>query len=374
MEPLEITLKTLTPLWTGGIETGKMDRIHETGLIGSLRWWYEAIVRGLGGYACDPTTHSCGLVQENLRRFERAKKDGKPLQEALQEANICDVCQIFGCTGWRRQFQLAVIDDRTEIAWTPADQMLNIRPPGRNRGWFLPPGRMGTFALRIDGDREIRSQLIALLLFLEQWGNLGAKSQLGYGLFRIEKLEYGHVQIKQRLEIAEYAANWQLRGTNPLGNKLPDLRHFVFFRYQFQPQKPGWWTQTPGMERIATRVSPLVSKYRAIPVAPALKNEWRYHRWQPAWGNAYNFLGTLRPDRIRSKIAVSWAYPQGNIWEVRGHAWLHDVKPQPVWAMLGDQNLWQRVLGEPGSLDLYPAPQWQTWSIATVQQFLETTQ
>jgi CRISPR-associated protein Cmr1 len=43
--PLSITLKTLTPLWTGGAD-GKVDRIHETGIIGSLRWWYEAIVRG----------------------------------------------------------------------------------------------------------------------------------------------------------------------------------------------------------------------------------------------------------------------------------------------------------------------------------------
>ena len=44
MELLEIRLKTLTPLWTGGV-SGQCDRVHETGIIGSLRWWYEAIVR-----------------------------------------------------------------------------------------------------------------------------------------------------------------------------------------------------------------------------------------------------------------------------------------------------------------------------------------
>ncbi|WP_322489162.1 hypothetical protein [Chloroflexus sp.] len=32
----DLTLTTLTPLWTGGID-GVTDRIHETGLIGSLR-------------------------------------------------------------------------------------------------------------------------------------------------------------------------------------------------------------------------------------------------------------------------------------------------------------------------------------------------
>ncbi|MGQ9484848.1 MAG: RAMP superfamily CRISPR-associated protein, partial [Desulfosoma sp.] len=35
---MEIRLQTLTPLWTGGVD-GTTDRLHETGLIGSLRWW-----------------------------------------------------------------------------------------------------------------------------------------------------------------------------------------------------------------------------------------------------------------------------------------------------------------------------------------------
>lgn len=53
-----IFLKTVTPLWTGGIDAGQYDRIHETGIIGSLRWWYEAILRGCGVRVCDPTLHN----------------------------------------------------------------------------------------------------------------------------------------------------------------------------------------------------------------------------------------------------------------------------------------------------------------------------
>lgn len=52
MSDLQITLKTLTPLWTGGVDQ-TCDRLHETGLIGSLRWWYEALVRGLGEHICN---------------------------------------------------------------------------------------------------------------------------------------------------------------------------------------------------------------------------------------------------------------------------------------------------------------------------------
>ncbi len=47
MGKLAVKIKTLTPIWTGGVD-GTMDRIHETGILGSLRWWYEAIVRRWG--------------------------------------------------------------------------------------------------------------------------------------------------------------------------------------------------------------------------------------------------------------------------------------------------------------------------------------
>ena len=39
-EAVTITLRTLPPLWTGGAD-GMSDRLHATGIIGSLRWWYE---------------------------------------------------------------------------------------------------------------------------------------------------------------------------------------------------------------------------------------------------------------------------------------------------------------------------------------------
>ncbi len=41
-------------LWTGDVN-GRNERLITTGLLGSLRWWLEVLVRGLGGSACDPT-------------------------------------------------------------------------------------------------------------------------------------------------------------------------------------------------------------------------------------------------------------------------------------------------------------------------------
>src|SRR5260370_34540979 len=50
-DSLTIKLMTVTPVWTGGAD-GRTDRLHLTGIMGSLRWWYEVLVRGVGGYVC----------------------------------------------------------------------------------------------------------------------------------------------------------------------------------------------------------------------------------------------------------------------------------------------------------------------------------
>jgi CRISPR-associated protein Cmr1 len=119
---MQITLKTLTPLWTGGVDQ-TCDRLHETGLVGSLRWWYEALVRGLGGYACDPTGE------------ERCPdKDGKR----------CAACELFGCTGWARKFRLRVLDEQGRVVQnelaanqTVQLQFLELRPMSNEERWLL---------------------------------------------------------------------------------------------------------------------------------------------------------------------------------------------------------------------------------------------
>lgn len=78
------TLKALTDIWTGDAE-GKPGRTITTGLLGSIRWWFEVVVRGLGGSACDPTQTEC------------------------QDRDHCVVCELFGCTGWARKFRFNVL-------------------------------------------------------------------------------------------------------------------------------------------------------------------------------------------------------------------------------------------------------------------------
>ena len=57
----------------------KVDCIHETGLLGSMRWWYEAMVRGLGGEVALKKTNlnsvTIILNSNKKRRYDEYGKD-----------------------------------------------------------------------------------------------------------------------------------------------------------------------------------------------------------------------------------------------------------------------------------------------------------
>ncbi|WP_245863474.1 type III-B CRISPR module RAMP protein Cmr1 [Candidatus Viridilinea mediisalina] len=356
-------MRTLTPLWTGGVETGRVDRLHETGLLGSMRWWMEVLVRGLGGTACDLSEATCRFDSEG---YNRSSANDEP--QRLRDAGLCDVCQLFGATGWRRRFRIEVLDDQTRPIWE-GNTPLNIRPPDRTRGWFLSPGLMGTFTLRIQGDQVSLGQLAALLLFMERWGNLGARAQLGYGAFALEDREI----LARIAGWSDISSTVAFQDTNQVHKRLPNLQYFGFFRYRFRPQQSGWWARLPGFERVVARIRPLVESYQTVPLVPVLRNSWRFQSWQREWGDAGRFWGMLGQERIRSKVQISWAYPRDGMWELHGSAWLHAVQAVPVWAMLSNVAHWNQMLGVEGELETFPSGPWQPWSAATVRTFLEQT-
>ncbi len=91
----EWKLKALTPIFTGDASR-RGERTILTGIMGSLRWWFEVLVRGLGGKACDPTASEIRCPAPNKQPHE--------------PGHHCVVCELFGCTGWARKFRLMVVD------------------------------------------------------------------------------------------------------------------------------------------------------------------------------------------------------------------------------------------------------------------------
>ncbi|MDI6736743.1 MAG: type III-B CRISPR module RAMP protein Cmr1 [bacterium] len=102
---MKIKIKTLTPIWTGGVD--RNDKLRLTGIKGSIRWWYEVLIRGLDYYACDP------IADDNC------KLDPKKIDRNLSllpqiKSMICPVCYLFGCTGWSGKFNLRIKECRND--------------------------------------------------------------------------------------------------------------------------------------------------------------------------------------------------------------------------------------------------------------------
>ncbi|MDF0590974.1 type III-B CRISPR module RAMP protein Cmr1 [Candidatus Methanocrinis natronophilus] len=215
---MKVKIKTITPLWTGGIN-GSCDRIHETGIIGSMRWWYEAIVRGLGGDACDPSQHEC------------PDKDGY----------YCDSCAIFGTTGLKRSFRI----DLPIIENPNNKEQLTIKVCN-NRGWYL---KRGLFENEVEGylisgrlsnwtEWEDVSQFLALALRLaSEWGGLGARTQQGYG---VAKVETDPVLNINKALLFNGDLNQRPSQRTNTGQELPRFDEFFFARIRFYSEDP--WT------------------------------------------------------------------------------------------------------------------------------------
>jgi len=189
MKPLTIKITTLTPLWTGGVKM-TTDRLHETGIIGSLRWWYEVIVRGLGGKACDPTADGCKFNKEG---FEKAKREGKDEQEALDAAKLCDVCRVFGATGWQRRFRVEVVDtnlvkDELKGQFKADRSYVDARGKRQTPKWYFKgPGLIGDLTVRLIPSAlgfDIK-MMAGLVKLVAAWGTLGARAHLGFGVLRL---------------------------------------------------------------------------------------------------------------------------------------------------------------------------------------------
>jgi CRISPR-associated protein Cmr1 len=120
--------KALTDLWTGDAE-GKPNRVITTGLLGSIRWWFEVLVRGLGGKACDPSE------PRNRCPQDARKNPGDP-------GHRCVVCELFGCTDWARKFRFEVLDGSgVKVSQIRKDEQFTLRfselRPVRPEEWAL---------------------------------------------------------------------------------------------------------------------------------------------------------------------------------------------------------------------------------------------
>lgn len=234
----------ITPLFTADA-TKEARYVEGTGLVGSLRWWYEAIVRGLDGWACAPAGDGarCGLdakgfagaLQVGCEHLGSGKLCPSCETGALAQNGLCVACRSFGATGWARRFSLT-IRGTTSPERPFGLQRDRVQAGRRNHrggspGYYFPKGQIGHLDLgllpRRPGDADIPRLLLGLLEFVRINGGLGAKTNLGYGLIQwagdsppdaLPGSDEFASMVKRRIVVEEAHKNKQ----------WPDLREMFF--------------------------------------------------------------------------------------------------------------------------------------------------
>ncbi|MEG4942461.1 type III-B CRISPR module RAMP protein Cmr1 [Microcoleus sp. F4-D5] len=307
---LKLKIKTLTPLWTGGVEAGKVDRIHETGILGSLRWWMEVLVRGVGGNACDPTEQKC------------SRKNG-----------LCDVCKIFGAEGQKRQFRLEV--QEVQISDTVIQHPIQAnRSYTNNQGksktptWYFPdPTRKdikpqpantpktGTLILKIQSlQPDFNPGVIGgLIQLIADRSALGARSQMGFGV-----IEVMDDDLSKPIRFnTQTLYKWLIAiAGNKIYQDLPSLQNI--FLAQIQPKH----SIDSFTEKDTFNLKyDLRQLFRTDPNANNGTNEDGKSRPKKKDRDKdlrHFIMGTVEGDRMAAKIKISRAYDDDKLMRVWG--------------------------------------------------------
>jgi len=182
-EPIIISVKTETPIWTGDADS-QTTSIKATSILGGLRFWAEAMVRSFGEKVCNITSAGDKDVYDK----------NKP------EQKICRVCETFGCTGKGKGFGLSILEGnltnpaigRIKLQeyeyekpifnkYTKQWEQKKITPT-----WYLnnKKGKSGNFEIKIIPlkPKGITPDLALSFCLMLKWGTLGALDQFGYGM------------------------------------------------------------------------------------------------------------------------------------------------------------------------------------------------
>ncbi|MBM4273112.1 MAG: type III-B CRISPR module RAMP protein Cmr1 [Deltaproteobacteria bacterium] len=373
MDGLAVEFRTLTPLWTGDAQR-RSDQVREAGLLGSLRWWYEGIVRGMGGYTCDPSQGGCDF---DGNAYEKAIAAGYGEAEAAVRAGLCPVCRFFGATGLKRRFRLEISEmDSHPLFFKASPQvyqaagnwlwrMFGGEDTGGTKTGRGPDTRFTFGSSVLWGERaltritpvdsehdDILKRFAFLLDTATRFGGLGAKTQNGFGQIRIlngvlpEFIAAGKDLVRRDLEKTEASIRENPRKAPPQREDLFTLRSFFSRTYRLTTAE----TYVQGLRPIGVpwehhlrhyvpcafdiryksqQRNPFSGLGRDVGLRPFFRKRWGDEVTNLLFGGLGGYRGA---ERIASRIRVSHLFkvPGDDHWHLK--VW-GDVPPR----------LWEQV-------------------------------
>ncbi len=309
--------KALTDLWTGSVtfeekngltkERPNHDRLVAAGLLGSIRWWLEVLVRGLDGSACDPTDTKC------------------------EDRNHCAVCELFGCTGWARKFRFEVLDEKGKIK---TDQIKQGKP----------------FSLRFIPLRPIHNEEWTLLdttiRLTAEYGAIGGKTVFkptdeASSASKLHHKDYGLVQMIQSQksgradhdDLKAYLSKWQKLNHGEFA--WASLQHFwcVSGRHlERQDNNKSTFNQILGRQEVKKQSQDLASRNDKI--AKWLAGSQQESKKVFSFKNPPRTFGFVKPELIDFR-------------KMRER--LQDVWGKDGWELLTGKKIIDRLFAEEGA-------------------------
>lgn len=207
---VKIRVDTVTPVYTG--DAFGINEIKPQSIMGSLRFWFEVFLKAVGKL---PRNYNY-----NTERIKSEKYDNEVLihiskgnslisAKAKSCKEIALPSQIFGCSGLKSKISVRNITQIKAMDYLNLQNKPPIKINGSKNGWPFPGEYFyGYFTIEFNVEDEniLKDILLPLLNFIEKYGYLGGKNNLGFGRvkFTLENPVYGSIKDYDVFRLSRY--------------------------------------------------------------------------------------------------------------------------------------------------------------------------
>ena len=190
MEKVKVEFETITPIFTGDA-WGKNSEIKASSVMGSLRFWFEVYCHFTGIDVKEKEELKDKDYQRILQNLKKDIDDGKDIDDIdkyiFDRLPLTLSSKIFGCTGWKSQTEIESIRYLDDYCFGNRLNLPSKIIPSKN--WFFAkPYFFGKFEVIFKVNSIVLNDFLFLLSFMNDYGYIGGKNNIGYGRVKIDKL------------------------------------------------------------------------------------------------------------------------------------------------------------------------------------------
>ncbi len=205
---VKINVKPVTPVYTG--DAFSINTIKPQSIMGSLRFWFEVFLKAVGYL---PSDYNYNTENFDIEEYKENVKKCNSLYEAriksFEKINLPS--RIFGCTGLKSKIAIKNINysDKKANNCLNLKSVLSMEIRGRISKWYFPLDyfyKSFTIEFFIVEKNILTDILFPLLNFIEKYGYLGGKNNLGFGRveFVFADKDYGSIKDYEVFKLAKY--------------------------------------------------------------------------------------------------------------------------------------------------------------------------